>query len=211
MGLSPSTMSLRLLSRNFARSFRGSLQSSSRTFVQTRFYSEESGKRVGLTSVLDHATGEEKEELLTELEGKELYEQYLSGPFGTIENPVIVPSVMHTRIVGCLGGDGDSAHDLLWHEVKKDKPTICAECGQVSSFKPMLTPRLIPLRTSPRTTWFWIWEISSTTIPRTNKSSGRSLSNSKSPTADPPKRTRDTDLFGVFSISHPDAIYHSEI
>merc|ERR1712039_150106 len=129
--LSPSTMSLRLLSRNFARSFRGSLQSSSRTFVQTRFYSEESGKRVGLTSVLDHATGEEKEELLTELEGKELYEQYLSGPFGTIENPVIVPSVMHTRIVGCLGGDGDSAHDLLWHEVKKDKPTICAECGQV--------------------------------------------------------------------------------
>merc|ERR1712063_247572 len=135
MGLSPSTMSLRLLSRTFARSSRAALQSSRQSFVQTRFYSEESGKRVGLTSVLDHATGEEKEELLTELEGKELYEQYLSGPFGTIEKPVIVPSVMHTRIVGCVGGDGDSSHDLLWHEVKKDKPTICIECGQVFKLK----------------------------------------------------------------------------
>merc|ERR1719282_341041 len=138
-------MSLRLLSRTFARSSRAVLQSSRQAFVQTRFYSEESGKRVGLTSVLDHATGEEKEELLTELEGKELYEQYLSGPFGTIENPVIVPSVMHTRIVGCLGGDGDSAHDLLWHEVKKDRPTICIECGQVFKLKTNAASEVDPL------------------------------------------------------------------
>lgn len=57
----------------------------------------------GIYSTVDHATGEEKVELLAELEGKELYEQYLSGPFGTIENPVIVPSVFNTRIVGCVG------------------------------------------------------------------------------------------------------------
>lgn len=58
---------------------------------------------VGFLSTLDHATGEEKQELLAELEGKELYEQYLTGPFGTIEKPVIVPSVFNTRIVGCVG------------------------------------------------------------------------------------------------------------
>merc|ERR1719282_2210736 len=138
-------MSLRLLSRTFARSSRAVLQSSRQAFVQTRFYSEESGKRVGLTSVLDHATGEEKAELLAELEGKELYEQYLSGPFGTIENPVIVPSVFHTRIVGCVGGDGESSHDLLWHEVKKDKPTICVECGQVFKLKTNAESEVDPL------------------------------------------------------------------
>ena len=67
------------------------------------FFSFGVAERKGLTSVLDHATGEEKEELLADLEGKELYEQYLSGPFGTMEKPVIVPSVFHTRIIGCVG------------------------------------------------------------------------------------------------------------
>ena len=89
----------------------------------------------GMLSTVDLATGPEKEELLAALEGHELYEQYLSGPFGTLENPVVVPSVFTSRIVGCVGGDGDSAHDLLWHEVKKGKPTICAECGQVFVLK----------------------------------------------------------------------------
>lgn len=31
------------------------------------------------------------------------------GPFCTIENPVLVPAIHTERVVGCLGGTGDSA------------------------------------------------------------------------------------------------------
>ena len=41
----------------------------------------------------------------------ELYEYLKSspfvGPFGTIENPVLVPAIHTERIVGCVGGTGD--------------------------------------------------------------------------------------------------------
>merc|ERR1712137_832301 len=130
-------MSARLFIRSAARVGARNTFQAYRPTIQTRYYSEpaESKSTLGLSSVVDHATGEEQE----------LYEQYLTGPFGTIDKPVIVPSVFHTRIVGCVGGDGESAHDLLWHEVKKDKPTICIECGQVFQLKTDAASEVDPL------------------------------------------------------------------
>ena len=57
-------------------------------------------------------------------------ESILRGPFGTREKPVKVYSWYDSRIVGCMGGPGEHEHDILWHEVRKDKPLICLECGQ---------------------------------------------------------------------------------
>lgn len=48
----------------------------------------------------------------------ELYEYLKSspfiGPFGTVENPTIVPAVSDIRAVGCTGGVGDDEHYPLW-------------------------------------------------------------------------------------------------
>jgi len=58
----------------------------------------------GLTSPLEHAAGAEQEELLAELEGRQLLDDsFLTGPFGTRENPVVVRSRFDSRIVGCVG------------------------------------------------------------------------------------------------------------
>lgn len=75
-------------------------------------------------------TGLEKEEA----EGA-FQKEILLGAFGTKENPVIVPSIFDMRIVGCEGGQGDSAHDLIWHSVVEGKPTVCLECGQYFQHK----------------------------------------------------------------------------
>ena len=81
---------------------------------------------------VEHATGLEKAEILSALKGEKLFgESILTGAFGTLEKPVKVPSAFSSRLVGCVGGDGENGHDLLWHEVKEGKPLICAECGQV--------------------------------------------------------------------------------
>eukprot|EP01088_Endostelium_zonatum_P012910 TRINITY_DN2721_c0_g1_i2.p1 TRINITY_DN2721_c0_g1~~TRINITY_DN2721_c0_g1_i2.p1 ORF type:complete len:312 (+),score=74.81 TRINITY_DN2721_c0_g1_i2:48-938(+) len=60
----------------------------------------------------------------------------ISGPFGTPENPVLVPSFEDARIVGCEGGAPPRAHDLLWHEVRITKPTCCVACGQIFKLVP---------------------------------------------------------------------------
>jgi hypothetical protein len=39
-----------------------------------------------------------------------------------------------------IGGDGDLAHDLVWHELRADRPTICAHCGQVFKLKTTAAP-----------------------------------------------------------------------
>ena len=81
---------------------------------------------------VEHATGLEKAELLSLLKGEKLFgEPILTGAFGTLEKPVLVPSIFTSRLVGCVGGEGEHEHALLWHEVKEGKPLICAECGQV--------------------------------------------------------------------------------
>uniref|UniRef100_A0A7S2AB26 Uncharacterized protein n=1 Tax=Stereomyxa ramosa TaxID=1078864 RepID=A0A7S2AB26_9EUKA len=63
-------------------------------------------------------------------------ESILRGDFGTKESPVIVRSWFDSRIVGCVGGKGETGHDLLWHEVRKDRPLVCLECGQYFSLRP---------------------------------------------------------------------------
>ncbi len=54
----------------------------------------------------------------------------LYGAFGTIEKPVVVPSLFDTRIVGCIG-DKDHEHDLTWHVVSNGRPLVCVHCAQV--------------------------------------------------------------------------------
>jgi len=55
----------------------------------------------------------------------------LYGSHGTLAKPVRVESIYPSRIVGCFGNEGSHAHDLLWHVVKQERPTVCLECGQV--------------------------------------------------------------------------------
>jgi cytochrome c oxidase subunit 5b len=65
----------------------------------------------------------------------ELYE-YLKGspmvgPFGTIENPVIIPSITTERVVGCTGGTGDDEHVILFFRCQEGYLYRCAECDQI--------------------------------------------------------------------------------
>ena len=43
----------------------------------------------------------------------------------------MVPSNEETRIVGCLGGDGELVHDLMWFNLSAGRKHCCAYCGQV--------------------------------------------------------------------------------
>lgn len=75
---------------------------------------------------------EENEHLVGLLE---LYE-YLKtapfvGPFGTVENPVLVPSVHTERIVGCTGGTGENEHYPLWFRCREGFLYRCGECDQI--------------------------------------------------------------------------------
>merc|ERR1719454_1060705 len=65
----------------------------------------------------------------------ELYE-YLKGspmvgPFGTIENPVLVPAIGTERVVGCTGGTGDNEHVPLFFRCEEGYLYRCGECDQV--------------------------------------------------------------------------------
>lgn len=65
----------------------------------------------------------------------ELYEYLKSspfiGPFGTIENPVLVPAIHTERIVGCTGGTGDNEHVPLWFRCREGFLYRCGECDQI--------------------------------------------------------------------------------
>ncbi|CAG8662027.1 7232_t:CDS:2 [Ambispora leptoticha] len=81
----------------------------------------------------EQATGLERAELLSKLEGKEYFDlDPLPVPhFGTKKDPIFVKSLYNTRIIGCTGFPADS-HDPLWlvidrnHEIDR-----CPECGCV--------------------------------------------------------------------------------
>ncbi|GFE55152.1 cytochrome c oxidase subunit [Babesia ovis] len=65
----------------------------------------------------------------------ELYE-YLKtspfvGPFGTIKNPVLVPSILTERVVGCTGGAGEHEHIPLWFRCREGFLYRCGECDQI--------------------------------------------------------------------------------
>jgi len=65
----------------------------------------------------------------------ELYEYLKSspfiGPFGTIENPVLIPAIHTERVVGCSGGIGDSEHVPLWFRCREGFLYRCGECDQI--------------------------------------------------------------------------------
>jgi len=80
-------------------------------------------------------TGLEEWELAHEDQGWSMFHAPLmlkGHHFGTLDNPVLVPSAHKERIVGCVGGPDELAHEVLWHNLREDKPDlICLECGQV--------------------------------------------------------------------------------
>jgi hypothetical protein len=59
-----------------------------------------------------------------------------TGPFGTIDAPVLIFSAFDSRVVGCKG-DGDLKHRLFWFQLKTGKKHVCTQCGQC--FK-LITP-----------------------------------------------------------------------
>ncbi|CAD7957774.1 unnamed protein product [Amoebophrya sp. A120] len=65
----------------------------------------------------------------------ELYEYLKSspmiGPFGTVENPVIVPSLSDIRQVCCTGGTGDNEHDAMFFHCREGFLYRCGECDQI--------------------------------------------------------------------------------
>merc|ERR1719198_2372835 len=65
----------------------------------------------------------------------ELYEYLKSspfiGPFGTIENPVLIPAIGLERVVGCTGGTGDVEHVPLWFRCRDGFLYRCGECDQI--------------------------------------------------------------------------------
>ncbi|KAJ4953884.1 hypothetical protein NE237_030716 [Protea cynaroides] len=81
--------------------------------------------------VMPIATGHEREELQSELEGKDILEiNHPVGPFGTKEEPAIIKSYYDKRIVGCPGGEGEDEHDVVWFWLEKGKSHECPVCSQ---------------------------------------------------------------------------------
>lgn len=72
-----------------------------------------------LADYLEQTTGPEREELEAKAKGIEnpWHEAWLDAPFGTEENPVVVPSEFGERIVGVSDPDDDS---LVWWGVIED-------------------------------------------------------------------------------------------
>ena len=53
---------------------------------------------------LDQAVGLQHAELVADLQDKPFFQECLiAGPFGTVDNPVKIESVLGYRIVGCTG------------------------------------------------------------------------------------------------------------
>lgn len=53
------------------------------------------------------------------------------GPFGTVENPVLVPSINSERNVACTGGTADNEHAPLWFRCREGFLYRCGECDQI--------------------------------------------------------------------------------
>jgi hypothetical protein len=68
---------------------------------------EDNGFDVG--DDLDQAVGLQHAELVADLQDKPFFQECLiSGPFGTVDNPVKIESVLGYRIVGCTGASRQS-------------------------------------------------------------------------------------------------------
>ncbi|KAL4425162.1 hypothetical protein ABPG75_009178 [Micractinium tetrahymenae] len=75
-----------------------------------------------LASYLEQTTGPEREELEAKAKGIEnpWHEAWLDAPFGTEDNPVVVPSEFGERIVGVADPDDDSL--VWWGVIEEGQP-----------------------------------------------------------------------------------------
>eukprot|EP01126_Amoeba_proteus_P039261 TRINITY_DN412_c0_g2_i2.p1 TRINITY_DN412_c0_g2~~TRINITY_DN412_c0_g2_i2.p1 ORF type:complete len:220 (+),score=30.29 TRINITY_DN412_c0_g2_i2:72-731(+) len=68
----------------------------------------------------------------------------LYGTMGTPDDPVTIESVFPTRLVGCEGSVQTELHELVWHNVRREKPTMCLHCGQVFQLVTPLDREIYP-------------------------------------------------------------------
>ncbi|CAI9618169.1 unnamed protein product [Staurois parvus] len=82
----------------------------------------------GIPTDEEQATGLERKILLAMKKGQDPYStQSNSGPPGTKEHPIIVPSINKQRLVGCICEEDNSAVIYFWiHEGEVNR---CPECG----------------------------------------------------------------------------------
>ncbi|GAA5811770.1 hypothetical protein MFLAVUS_005213 [Mucor flavus] len=91
------------------------------------------GKAGEVPTDLEQATGLERLELLSKLQGKELFdmEPLNMTHIGTPKNPIVVQSHDPIRFVGCTGFPVES-HDVIWINLDKShEHDRCPECGSV--------------------------------------------------------------------------------
>ena len=69
-------------------------------------------------------------ESLVELH-EHLNSSHFPGSFGTIENPTLVSAVIHERVVGCGGGNGDAEHVPQQFHDKEGFLDRCGECEPI--------------------------------------------------------------------------------
>lgn len=81
-----------------------------------------------IPSIFDQGTGLER----AEIENPEIFKhnEVLRGPFGTVDNPVKIPSHYDSRIVGCTGRPAPEDHDIVWLVAKKGEKSCCSACNQ---------------------------------------------------------------------------------
>lgn len=88
-----------------------------------------------IPSIFDQATGLER----AEIENPEIFKhnEVLRGPFGTLDNPVKIPSHYDSRIVGCTGRPSPDDHEIVWIVAKKDEKSCCPSCNQYFEIMPL--------------------------------------------------------------------------
>merc|ERR1711920_287988 len=66
-------------------------------------------------------------------------DNFLYGPFGTEENPVLVPSRGRYRFVGCVGGyDGKAEHETAWFCLNKAPNTDALCVDRFGNYGPQI-------------------------------------------------------------------------
>ncbi|XP_039009519.1 cytochrome c oxidase subunit 5b-2, mitochondrial-like isoform X2 [Hibiscus syriacus] len=123
-----SALPCRAVSKTAPLPFKSHISPSSSASLLIRRFSAESAdtsvkKRV--EDVMPIATGHEREELESELQGKKILED-VNNP----DAPAVVKSYYDKRIVGCPGGEGEEEHDVVWFWLEKGKPHECPVCSQ---------------------------------------------------------------------------------
>lgn len=95
-------------------------------------YTDDGGKIDRIPTEYEQVTGIERLEFLAKLADRNIFldEPLKVDHYGTMKNPIMVPSIYDERIVGCTGYPKYS-HSPLWIKAKKESPGRCFECGQV--------------------------------------------------------------------------------